>query len=568
MLRLLSAQILTLMSRRRDRRNVAILSQFILTLILLVLAYSAIFKALMHHEGQEHSFIDGVYWTLVTMSTLGFGDITFRETPGRLFSIVVILTGTIFMLTLLPFAFIQFFYGPWMESRRAAIAPRALPAETHDHVILTNYVAINSSLVRRLVRAGTPHAVIVPELEDAIRLHDQGISVMLGEPDNPDTYLAARADRASLIIATLEDAQNAAATLAARSVCDSVRIVSVTTRSHAEKVCQAAGATHVLQLAEHTGNSLGNRIVGGDAMTHVIGSLDALLIAEANALRTPLVGRTLRENRLNELGVMVVGVWDRGTFQPAGPDTVITSSTILVLAGTREQLDRYDEEFSIYNVSSGHVIIIGAGCVGTATARALEKRGVEFRIIERTPRAHAPGTLVEGDASDPDVLAHAGLQAAHAVVITTHDDTINIYLTILIRHLRPDIQIISRSSLERSVDALHRAGADFVVSTASVLSGFVMNLLRDASMLMLAEGMTIFRFKVHGDLEGHTLAQLDLRRRAGCSVLAVYADGHMHPNPSANHVLAPGSELLVIGGTGAEERLEAVSHAGPGHTAR
>ncbi|MCL4222439.1 MAG: NAD-binding protein [Phycisphaerales bacterium] len=567
MLKILSAQILTLTSRRRDRRNVAILSQFIVILVVLVLVYSGIFQALMHLEGQEHTFIDGVYWTLVTMSTLGFGDITFRETPGRVFSIVVILTGTIFMLTLLPFAFIQFFYSPWMESRRAAIAPRALPPETRDHVILTNYGALNSSLVRRLVRAGTPHAVIVPDIDEAIRLHDQGISVMLGEPDNPETYRAARADQAGLIIATLEDAQNAAAALAAHSVCGSARIVTVTTRSHAEKVCQAAGSTHVLQLARHTGVSLANRIVGGDAMTHVIGSLDALLIAEANALRTPLVGKTLRENRLNELGVMVVGVWDRGVFQPAGPDTMITSSTILVLAGTREQLDRYDEEFSIYNVSSGHVIIIGAGRVGAATARALETRGVEFRIIERIPKSPAPSTLIEGDASDPEVLAEAGLAAAHAVVITTHDDTINIYLTILIRHLRPDIQIISRSSLERSVEALHRAGADFVVSTASVLAGFVMNLLRDASMLMLAEGMTIFRFKVHGDLEGHTLAQLDLRRRAGCSVLAVYADGQMHPNPSASHVLTPGSELLVIGGTGAEERLEAVSHAGLGHSA-
>lgn len=59
MLKIISAQILTLLSRRRDRRNVAILSQFVVALCFLVFAYAGIFKALMHHEGQEHSFIGG-----------------------------------------------------------------------------------------------------------------------------------------------------------------------------------------------------------------------------------------------------------------------------------------------------------------------------------------------------------------------------------------------------------------------------------------------------------------------------------------------------------------------------
>ena len=54
--------------------------------------------------------------------------------------------------------------------------------------------------------------------------------------------------------------------------------------------------------------------MGGDAVTHVVGNVDELLIAEANATRTPLVGQTLREARLTELGVNVVGVWDRGQY--------------------------------------------------------------------------------------------------------------------------------------------------------------------------------------------------------------------------------------------------------------
>jgi hypothetical protein len=62
------------------------------------------------------------------MSTLGFGDITFRSDAGRAFSAAVLMSGALFILVLLPFAFIQFVFTPWMESREAARTPRKLPA--------------------------------------------------------------------------------------------------------------------------------------------------------------------------------------------------------------------------------------------------------------------------------------------------------------------------------------------------------------------------------------------------------------------------------------------------------
>ena len=65
---------------------------------------------------------------------------------------------------------------------------------------------------------------------------------------------------------------------------------------------------------------------------------EQLELDKANAHRTPLVGKTLRENRLTDLGVSVVGIWDRGTYSPATPDTVVGEHAILVLAGSAEQL--------------------------------------------------------------------------------------------------------------------------------------------------------------------------------------------------------------------------------------
>ncbi|PJF45449.1 MAG: potassium transporter TrkA, partial [Candidatus Thermofonsia Clade 3 bacterium] len=111
------------------------------------------------------------------------------------------------------------------------------------------------------------------------------------------------------------------------------------------------------------------------------------------------------------------------------------------------------------------VVIIGGGRVGRAAGRALAERGMDYRIVELLPeRVRDPAKYVLGDAANLEVLIAAGIRKTPAVLVTTHDDDTNIYLTIYCRRLRPDVQIISRARLERNVATLHRAGADFVLS--------------------------------------------------------------------------------------------------------
>ncbi|MFW5792421.1 MAG: potassium channel family protein, partial [Desulfohalobiaceae bacterium] len=93
----LPSQLMFLLKDRRTRRNIRSLSEFLLVLFLVITAYSVIFHFLMQYEGREFSFVTGFYWTLTVMSTLGFGDITFSSDLGRLFSMVVLLSGIIFL---------------------------------------------------------------------------------------------------------------------------------------------------------------------------------------------------------------------------------------------------------------------------------------------------------------------------------------------------------------------------------------------------------------------------------------------------------------------------------------
>ena len=163
MFKTLIVQIRSAIRNQHGHRNLRALGSFFLVLAAMVTVYSILFHVLMLREGQDHTWITGFYWTLTVMSTLGFGDITFHTDIGRLFSILVLLSGTIFLLVLLPFTFIEFFYEPWMKAQAASRAPRSLPERTRGHVLLTSDDAITRSLTRLLQRYSYTYALVVAD---------------------------------------------------------------------------------------------------------------------------------------------------------------------------------------------------------------------------------------------------------------------------------------------------------------------------------------------------------------------------------------------------------------------
>ena len=149
-MRALTEQVGHFLRKSTTRKNLGILARLLVALAVMVAVYSVLFHLLMLREGREFSWFTGTYWTLTVMSTLGFGDITFESDLGRAFSMCVLLTGTVYMLILLPFSFIRFFYAPWMDAQSEARALRRLPPEISGHVLLTNYDEVSSTLIHKL----------------------------------------------------------------------------------------------------------------------------------------------------------------------------------------------------------------------------------------------------------------------------------------------------------------------------------------------------------------------------------------------------------------------------------
>ena len=457
-----------------------------------------------------------------------------------------------FLLVLLPFTIIQLFYAPWIEAQQAARTPTEKP-EASGHVVLTHHDAVSDALINKLEQFNHDYVMLVPDRDAAARLHDMGMKVVVGELDDPRTFERVRADRAALIATTHNDFVNTHVVFTVRGLTPDVPVVTTANSSASVDIMELAGATQVLQLGEQMGQALTRCISGGDAVTHVVGSVDELQIAEANAARTPMVGQTLRDARLRELGVTVLGLWDRGSFRPASPDMVIAESSILLLAGSAAQLEAYDEAFVIYNQSVDPIVVIGGGRVGRAAARALSAREIDWRIVEKIEgRSHDPERTIVGDAADLVALKGAGIDRAPAVLITSHDDDLNVYLTIYCRSLRPNLQIITRVTQDRNIAAMHRAGADFVMSYASMGATSMFNMIRRSSIVSIAEGLEVFRVPTPASLDAKTIVESGVRERTGCSIVAVREGGELRINPPAGMRLTRGWEMILVGSAESE----------------
>lgn len=555
-MKFLPAQFFYFLRQRPGQLRLLSLARFLLLLAALVTLFSVAFHFIMAREGQSHSWVTGFYWVLTVMTTLGFGDITFHSDLGRIFSSVVLLSGVMFLLILLPFTFMEFFYEPWMRIQAESRAPTELPARTEGHVILTSLDPVTNNLIQKLNRYHYEYVLLVSQVEEALRLHDLGYQVMRGDLDSPQTYLRAHADRARLVATTANDMLNTNIASTVREVSETVPIIAIANSRASVDVLELAGSNHVLQLGQMLGQALARRVSGGESTAHVVGEFDELLIAEAPVDETTLIGKTVAQSRLRqEAGVTVLGLWKRGEFKPARPDTELTAGTVLVMVGRQDDISRFDSLHHHETAQKAPTVIVGGGRVGRAVGQALLARGLEYLIVEQVPeriRADNASRYVLGNAAELSVLMKAGIMETDTVVISTHDDDTNIYLTIYCRRLRPDVRIVSRATLERNVPTLHRAGADFVMSYASMGANAILTLLDRSEVLMVAEGLDVFRVPVPRELDGRTLAEADIRRKTGCTVVAWQVGEETTLNPAPHVPMPDNAELILIGTAEAE----------------
>lgn len=552
-MKFVGSQLAYYMDDRDFKKNSKILLKYLALLGAVIIIFSIIFHLIMGIEGQDHSWVTGFYWTLTVMSTLGFGDITFASDLGRAFSIVVLLSGIFMLLIVLPFAFIRHFYVPLLESKNKNKVPRQTPTGTKNHILICSYDVIARDLTERFKQEGTPYYVIENDLEKALKNYDNQVPVLFGELDNKETFSLANIKDAKLILVNRGDIVNTKIILTIREIAPTIPIIAIAADIDSVDVQQLSGADHVLPLKKWLGEQLANRVNAQHAKSQPIGQYEDLLIAELPIHNTPLVSKIIRETNLRQdFGISIVGIWERGRLQPITGHEKLTHDSVLVIIGNKKQLHNIDEIFHDYNVNPNPVLLIGVGSVGSAAAESLYKNGVLVNVVDKDPevcKKVSPfcNQVFVGDASDYKLLKRAGIMEAPSVLLSTHDDTMNIYLASYCRQLNKELRIVSRISEARNVDIIHKAGANFVLSYSNLGSEAVLSISKGQELTVLGEGITLFIIRIPLSLEGKSLAESGIGAKTGLSVIALKEKSEVLTRLSPDTILPKGAEIVLLG---------------------
>lgn len=543
--------------RGRLRQNLKVLCLYGIFLASLILVYALMFDFLMWRlESRDFSLMASIYWVITVMTTLGFGDITFQSDLGYLFANIVTISGVLFMLIILPFTMISLFLAPWIEQRLRYHPTRELDENTSGHVLIFGMDPITTNLIRKLKIRMIPFVVVTADRLQAQRLEeDEKIRVVFGSPTDKEVLRKVRVNEARYVIANLSDPENANLCLTVRSLAKTPIAAIANDPEHVE-LLRMAGANQVIPLPRILGRYLATRATTCGALAHILDSFGDLKIAEIPVYGTPFANQTLAEAQIRQrTGLSVVALWERGTLKFPTGDAILNPEALMILAGSQEQLHQL-EQLAGDQTRDELVLILGHGRVGCASAKFLERKPVPFVLIDQLANPDcADHVAVIGDATGRYLLKQAGIERAQGVIVTTNNDNTNIFLTLSSRHSNPHIRIVARANDDVNVDQLYAAGADFVVSNASVGASILSNVLESKESVFLTEGISVFRRPIPPELIGKTITESQIRPVTGCSIVALVPADSTSPLivPPPEQLLKAGMGLLLIGSPQQEE---------------
>ena len=199
------------------------------------------------------SFTDVLYFTMITVATVGFGDIVPVSEGQRLFATFVVTPIRLFVwLIFVGSAYDFLFKGVWERFRMSRIQD-----ELHNHIIVAGHGESGSEAVAELLRRGTPAEqllVIEPGAAARTRAAELGVNVMDADATRNAALQAAKLARArGLIVATGRDDTSILVTLTARGLAPHVPIRTVIKNTDNEPLARTAGADTVINPASFAG---------------------------------------------------------------------------------------------------------------------------------------------------------------------------------------------------------------------------------------------------------------------------------------------------------------------------
>lgn len=299
---------------------------------------------------EKWEWFDALYMTVITVATVGFGEVHPLSHEGRLLTIALILLG-VFLVVLATSAFTQLifrreFLSFFMERRMT----QALESVT-NHVVVCGFGRMSKSTAKELSAAKTAVVVVDFDEQHLSEAKSCGYLTVLGNASDEDVLERAGIKRCQALVTLIpKDSENLYIVLAARELAPDVYIVSRAEDEFAEKRLLRAGANRIISPYRAGGQKIARAVLKPfvselmELATQSSGQ--AVQIEELKLPRTsPLCGKSLSEAEVRKVANIIVLSLVTPTghtlFNPSAQEKLEPGSTLITM-GSSEELTKFE----------------------------------------------------------------------------------------------------------------------------------------------------------------------------------------------------------------------------------
>lgn len=324
---------------------------FVVAMVILVVASTIGYIFIKKfYEDEDASFIDAIYWTIATITTMGatLPEVRFTTDIGKVYTVVVVLLGIFIIFTSIPLI-----VAPWLELQvKKVTSPESVPLPEENHVIIWGYTEIGKEVIDDLELHDIPYVIIDEDAGLESKMVKAERPFIAGDPDDPEVLKNAYIDGALSLVVVKGDEKNATICLTAREINQNIPIIACVNEEQNEIHLTSAGATKVIFPRSSSGVLLANlglsqydvSIKGKIALLGELEIGQEIILAES-----PFVNKTLNETRIRQkTGATIIGLWKNGVLiiSPSSRET-LPLNTILVTLGTPDQLSKLRKILSV-----------------------------------------------------------------------------------------------------------------------------------------------------------------------------------------------------------------------------
>ncbi len=306
---------------------------------------------------EDYEFTDALYLTIITVATVGYGDIVPHHPGGKILTVVLVLVGV---------SFVMYMFSKIVEAMvegglREILGKRQMKkqlSQLNDHYIVCGHGRIGSVICQTLHDNGKPFVVIENNPDEIQKILSMGYVEIEGEASQDDILIQAGIKRAvGLITVVASDADNVFITLTAKGLNPQINVLARSSGAiGTETKLKRAGADKVICPYFIGGRRMAQFILRPNVTDFIDLTmytrdmelrLDEILITE----KTPLHGQTLIQSNLRKkYDIIVIGIKRSGEdmhFNPK-PDSKILSGDILIVLGKNDQILALEEDIKAY----------------------------------------------------------------------------------------------------------------------------------------------------------------------------------------------------------------------------